>query len=307
MLVARRIAVAQRSRLVSSKGRSLSSAGSEPQNFDNAEKARVFAGFFDAGLPMWSRMQELAHKQLPNGPSKILDLGCGPGEPACHFAAKYKVPTIASDLAPAMVELAKKRVATKGLGDFVECMVLDMADLSPIPTASVDLVIGQMSYMFVPDKAKALDETMRVLQPGGILVANVWQDFDLIRLAGGLMRAVTGPPKEPPPPNPNSPLSLAEPPVFDKLLCDAGFALTEDHNHIETLSFELGNVRDEQAFKMAALPVWDALAGFEDSGKYPTAWEQAQKAFPNVAEPFTDKDGNITIKGTFRIAVVKKG
>ena len=55
---------------------------------------------------------------------QILDLGCGPGEPACHFAAPYAgVPTIASDLAPNMVALAEKRVAAKGLAN-VECMVL---------------------------------------------------------------------------------------------------------------------------------------------------------------------------------------
>lgn len=278
-----------------------------PQNFDNAEKARVFAGFFDEGFPMWSRMQELAHKEMPSaGPSKILDLGCGPGEPACHFAARYKVPTIASDLAPAMVELAKKRVAAKQLEGYVQCMVLDMEDLSPIPDESVDLVIAQMAYMFVPDKAKALQETLRVLQPGGVLVANVWEDFDLIRLAGGLVQSITGPPEEPPAFNPVSPLSLADASVFDELLSGAGFEFTEHHNNVDTINFSLGNLKDEQSFKMGALPVWDVLAGFEESGSHPTAWAQAQEAFPRVAAPFSDDKGNVTLKGTFRIAVARK-
>ena len=106
---------------------------------------------------MWARMHELAARQMP-APTKILDLGCGPGEPACHFAARYAgVPTIASDLAPNMVALAERRVAAKGLAN-VECMVLDMEDLSPIADASVDLVIAQMAYMFVPDKPRALAE-----------------------------------------------------------------------------------------------------------------------------------------------------
>ena len=38
-----------------------------------------------------------------------------------------------------------------------------------------------------------------------VLVANVWQDFQLVSLAGALMTAVTGPPASPPPVNPQGP------------------------------------------------------------------------------------------------------
>ena len=278
-------------------------ASDAPQDFDVAEKAKVFSEFFDAGKPMWARMHELAARQMP-APTKILDLGCGPGEPACHFAARYAgVPTIASDLAPNMVALAERRVAAKGLAN-VECMVLDMEDLSPIADASVDLVTAQMAYMFVPDKPRALAEAMRVLAPGGLLVANVWVDFDLIPLAGGMMRAVAGPPKAPPPPNPNSPLSLADARFWDGLLADAGFEFTDDHNFQEAVYFDLGN--DEQSFKVAALPIWDTLAEMEASGSMPDAWAKAQSAFPEAAKPFIDDSGNISLKAEFRISVARK-
>lgn len=87
------------------------------QNFDNAEKVKVYekACLSLLGEPMLKAMSHMAEKSHPSysgsslaGPrygssARILDIGCGPGELACHFAAKYKVPTVASDVAPAMV------------------------------------------------------------------------------------------------------------------------------------------------------------------------------------------------------------
>ena len=93
-----------------------------------------------------------------------------------------------------------------------------------------------------------------------------------------MMRAVAGPPKAPPPPNPNSPLSLADARFWDALLADAGFEFTDDHNFQEAVYFDLGN--DEQSFKVAALPIWDTLAEMEASGSMPDAWAKAQSAFP---------------------------
>jgi len=257
---------------------------------------------------MWASMLAQANKVSPEGvPTKILDLGCGPGEPACHFATYYNnVPVIASDIAPTMVGLAEARAKSKGLGN-VETMVLDMEDLSPIESESVDLVIAQMSYMFVPDKDKAMAETFRVLKPGGVLVANVWVSFELIPIAGGLMSAVVGAPSAPPAPNPNGPLSLADANVFDDYLMNAGFEFTSEHNFEGTFVGELGPLDDLQSFKMAALPVWDALTELEESGAHPDAWEKAKAAFPEVAAPYVNEEsGGVTVEGAYRLAVAQK-
>eukprot|EP00232_Nephroselmis_pyriformis_P001519 CAMPEP_0182914086 /NCGR_PEP_ID=MMETSP0034_2-20130328/38369_1 /TAXON_ID=156128 /ORGANISM="Nephroselmis pyriformis, Strain CCMP717" /LENGTH=293 /DNA_ID=CAMNT_0025050819 /DNA_START=50 /DNA_END=931 /DNA_ORIENTATION=- len=277
------------------------------QSFDGEERARVFAAFFEQGSPMWAAMGKLAEAELSAPPRTILDVGTGPGEPACHFASKFQCPTLATDVAASMVELAKKRAAAKGLAELVKCQLMDATDMSALADASQDLVIGQMVYQFLPDKPAALREALRVLKPGGLMVANVWVAFDLITMAGGIMAAVKGPPPQaPPPPNPNSPLGLADASLFDGLLEGAGFEFTGSHNTEGSIVADLGAPDSDQAFKMTALPLWDALTGLQDSGEVPDAWARAQAAFPGVAAPFVGEDGLVSLNGTYRIAVARK-
>ena len=57
---------------------------------------------------------------------------------------------------------------------------------------------------------------------------------------------------------------------------------------------------------MAALPVWDVLAEFEEKGTVPDAWAKAQAAWPSLAARYAEEDGTITLKGEYRIAVAMK-
>jgi ubiquinone/menaquinone biosynthesis C-methylase UbiE len=47
----------------------------------------------------------------------------------------------------------------------------------PVPDHSIDAVVCGFGLMFVPDKAQALREIKRVLAPGGILLATVWDEM----------------------------------------------------------------------------------------------------------------------------------
>lgn len=58
--------------------------------FLDSKRAKVFAGFFEQGQPMWDAMSKCADIEMPT-PSSILDLGSGPGEPACYFAQTFNV------------------------------------------------------------------------------------------------------------------------------------------------------------------------------------------------------------------------
>ena len=278
----------------------------KPIAFNNADNAQTYANFIDGSASLWVQLSDIAQKNQA-APTRIIDLGGGPGEPGCHFAAKYsEVPTIVSDKSPAMVEQAKLRVSAKGLNN-VECMMLDMQDLSTIGDGSVDLVISSQSYQFCPDKPLALRETFRVMKPGGLLLANVWEQFDMMTICGGLMQAVTGQePAASAAPSPVGPLGLADPALFDSLLKDTGFEFAEGHNTIGSYRANLGNLSGEQAFKMSAMPICSKLSDFEKDGTHPRAWAIAKAAFPKICESFVDAEGNVYIGGRYRTIAVRK-
>ena len=64
--------------------------------FLDSKRAKVFAGFFEQGQPMWDAMSKCADIEMPT-PSSILDLGSGPGEPACYFARSVVVLLVDQD------------------------------------------------------------------------------------------------------------------------------------------------------------------------------------------------------------------
>lgn len=66
-----------------------------------------------------------------------------------------------------MVEAAKRRLPG------ADHRVIDMHAID-LPDASVDGVVCRWGYMLVPDPLLAVQETRRVLRPGGRLVAAVW-------------------------------------------------------------------------------------------------------------------------------------
>ena len=92
-----------------------------------------------------------------------------------------------------MADAAKQRVAAKSLSN-VECLVLDMQDLSSIDAGSVDIVSSAHAFPFSPDKPKMLAEALRVLRPGGVFGAVAWVSFELLPFDGAMMAPVTGKP-----------------------------------------------------------------------------------------------------------------
>ncbi len=97
--------------------------------------------------------------------TRILEIGCGTGETACHIAENYRAHVTAVDVSSTMIRDAQRRVDNLGLGNQVECRVADITQL-PFADRSFDYVICQAVLMFV-DKRRAIDEIKRVLQIGG--------------------------------------------------------------------------------------------------------------------------------------------
>lgn len=103
---------------------------------------------------------------------RVLELAAGPGSLAATWSDLVGAEgrAVLSDLAPGMVEVARRRSA--GLAN-VEVAVLDASAIDR-PDGSFDAVACRMGLQFAPDPAVALDEVRRVLAPGGRVAALTW-------------------------------------------------------------------------------------------------------------------------------------
>ncbi|HYO60778.1 MAG TPA: methyltransferase domain-containing protein [Actinomycetota bacterium] len=131
---------------------------------------------------MWRTTRHVAEWLVaqigPRPGDVILDLAGGPGEvgflAAEAVGASGKV--IATDFAPQMVDVARRRAAERGLAN-VEARVLDAQDVD-LPDDAVDGIVCRWGFMLMLDPAAALAESRRVLKDGRRLAFSVWAGPD---------------------------------------------------------------------------------------------------------------------------------
>ncbi|MEU6663210.1 class I SAM-dependent methyltransferase [Streptomyces sp. NPDC046821] len=116
------------------------------------------------------RTQELLRRHLPAGPASVLDVGGGPGAHACWLTADgYQVHLV--DPVERHVAQAAEAGCSAELGD---ARALSAADSS----YDVALLLGPLYHLPEPsDRQRALAEAMRVVRPGGLVVAAGIQRF----------------------------------------------------------------------------------------------------------------------------------
>lgn len=110
---------------------------------------------------------------------RVLEVGAGPGELSARIAGELGVTVVAVDLSDRMVELAR--------GNGVDARVGDVRALE-LEDQSFDLVVAAWMLYHVPDLDRCLREIVRVLRPGGRLIAvtNSELHLDEIRVLGGV-------------------------------------------------------------------------------------------------------------------------
>ena len=108
-------------------------------------------------------------KTLPLGPTScVLDVAGGTGEVTFEICKHHKPAIIVlSDYTPAMLDVAKQRIAAgDNRGVCVETCVVDAQSI-PFEDASFDAVTMAYGIRNIPDRMRALREIHRVLKPGG--------------------------------------------------------------------------------------------------------------------------------------------
>jgi len=103
-------------------------------------------------------------------PQRVLDVGCGLGEFGQRVQDELAAEVVAIDLSPRMVALSRQRGLDARVGDIEH---LELED------ASFDCVVANWVLYHVPDLERGLRELVRVLEPGGRLVAGTLGDGNL--------------------------------------------------------------------------------------------------------------------------------
>jgi ubiquinone/menaquinone biosynthesis C-methylase UbiE len=132
-----------------------------PRLFDLG--ADLYAAYTD-NAPWRASCAALAG-HLPADVRRVLDLGCGPGTTVTALAAVLPGRQwIGGDLSGRMLRLAQRRLLDAGVA--ASLTRLDALAL-PLADATVDGVVGHSFLYLVADEQQVLQETWRVLRPGG--------------------------------------------------------------------------------------------------------------------------------------------
>lgn len=150
-------------------------------NFEDGEAYEQFMG-------RWSReigKTFLTWLQPPDG-AHWLDVGCGTGiftkliSDTCAPASVIAIDPSESQIARARTQVTRTKT---------EFRLADAQDL-PFPDKSFDIVASALVVNFVPNKARAMSEMRRVVRPGGLIAAYVWNFAAELSPSGPLRRAM---------------------------------------------------------------------------------------------------------------------
>ncbi len=104
----------------------------------------------------------------------VLDIGCGIGGIDILLAGRYGAGRVVGiDIEAPLVERAVVRARAAGLAERIEVMLVEPGPL-PFPDGAFDVVFSKDAMIHIADKNALFTDILRVLRPGGRLVASDW-------------------------------------------------------------------------------------------------------------------------------------
>lgn len=137
-------------------------------------RATLEADLANPAHPVWERralyksvLQTLDSRDLRN--KVALDYGCGTGDWGLLMGYEGAMVTCL-DLSPVAAEVVRRRAEVSGLSDRVTAVAQDASDLRRFPDEQFDLVYASAAIHHTLKYPNALQELVRVLKPGGLLL-----------------------------------------------------------------------------------------------------------------------------------------
>ena len=221
----------------------------------------------------------------PRDGQRVLEVAAGPGDTGFLVAGRLGTGRLVStDLAPAMVEAARRRGAELGVKN-VDYQVLD-AQTMDLDDASFDGVLCRWGFMLMPDPLAAFRECRRVLVPGGRLSFAVFTGPDENPFAAIPARILAEAGYLPSPDSGWRPgiLALADPARLRTLLEHAGFEST----HLEgiNMTWRFADTADYWTFLVDLTAFGPLVRSLPDAAR-----ESVRAALGERLAPFTRAGG----------------
>jgi len=202
---------------------------------DPAESLRAQCDAWSAAAPGWDRYFhvfeafagplgiELARLAHVDAGKRVLDVGCGNGEPSLAIArlVAQSGRVVGIDLAEPMVTIARRR-ATDARVRNVEFFARDASDLSGL--GSFDAAVSRFAIMLTPEPAAVARAVHSVLRPGARFAACVWGEATEVpycTIAPNVLQRVLH--VDAPHPEAPGPVRLGKPGALEDVLRAGGF------------------------------------------------------------------------------------
>ena len=221
----------------------------------------------------------------------VVELAAGPGRLGATWAelTEDEGRVVVSDIAPGMVEVARRRNAKL---PNVEVTRLDVSAID-LPDQSADVVVCRMGLMFTLEPAVAFGEIRRILRPGGRLGAQTWAgpEHNPWMTCVGMAAMVNGLLSGGPPVGPGGVFSLGDPQRLADLAAGAGFSEVKVEEVPVLFRAESIEAHVAQVSSLAG-PMARAFA--EASEEQLVAVRQTAS---QLAAPHTNADGTLSLPG----------
>ncbi|KXG46242.1 uncharacterized protein PGRI_050980 [Penicillium griseofulvum] len=174
-------------------------------NLEDFFKSEAYANSFKRGEMITRPFAELLvdqskviseSKANPDQPLVILDNACGTGiissilNDKVGDIVKEKWKLTSGDISSAIIEYTKLRIQQEDWKN-TETKILD-AQKPDLPSAQFTHIFTAFAYMALHESVKALNETARMLQPGGTIAFSTWIEPGWIAIARAAIKSMPG-------------------------------------------------------------------------------------------------------------------